>query len=247
MTNSIPANAVTTFEGVTNATFSGSVNRLTGALLAKSFSPSTIANGGTTVMTINVRNYNLTALSGIGFTDTLPADLTVGSPAQPALIASDCQSPSSTVASGFTFMVLIPAATSFAISGGTLAAAPTGNASTNCNIRVNIVGSNATLNAFNRTNGASNITGWTNTDNVQTGVSGGQGDRQSEFPDHRDEVVLAVADLPGRVQRRDDRAHQRERERSDQRRIHRQRREHGRALRSRPLRRRRQPAACPLR
>ena len=175
VTNSIPANAVTTFEGVTNATFSGSVNRLTGALLAKSFSPSTIANGGTTVMTINVRNYNLTALSGIGFTDTLPADLTVGSPAQPALIASDCQSPSSTVASGFTFSAApIPGATSFAISGGTLAAAPTGNASTNCNIRVNIVGSNSTLNAFNRTNGASNITGWTNTDNVQTGVSGGQ-------------------------------------------------------------------------
>jgi len=67
VTNAIPAGGVTTFEGPTNATFSAQINRQTGANLGKSFSPSTIANNGTSLLTITVRNYTVSALNNIAF------------------------------------------------------------------------------------------------------------------------------------------------------------------------------------
>jgi uncharacterized repeat protein (TIGR01451 family) len=142
ITNTIPAGAVTSFEGPTNASFSAQINRQTGGNLAKSFSPATIANNGTSLMTLTVRNYNVNALNNIAFTDPLPAGMTIADPAQPAFTAGDCQSASSTFASGFS-VTLAPGGSSIVVSGGTLASAPNSGNPAQCTIRVNVVGTNA--------------------------------------------------------------------------------------------------------
>jgi uncharacterized repeat protein (TIGR01451 family) len=145
VTNTIPAGGVTSFEGPTNATFSANINRLTGGNLAKSFSPGTIPNNGASVLTIVVRNYTSSALNNIGFTDNLPAGMTIGNPAQPTLNASDCQSAataSNGSATGFSVSAA-PGGSSIVVSGGALGAAPSSANPAACNIRVNVTATNA--------------------------------------------------------------------------------------------------------
>jgi uncharacterized repeat protein (TIGR01451 family) len=145
VTNTIPAGGVTSFEGPTNATFSASINRLTGGNLAKSFSPGTIPNNGASVLTIAVRNYTSSALNNIGFTDNLPAGMTIGNPAQPTPNASDCQSAASASngsATGFS-VTAAPGGNSIVVSGGALGAAPNSANPASCNIRVNVTATNA--------------------------------------------------------------------------------------------------------
>jgi uncharacterized repeat protein (TIGR01451 family) len=142
VTNAIPAGGVTTYEGPTNATFSAQINRQTGANLGKSFSPSTIANNGTSLLTITVRNYTVSALNNIAFTDNLPAGMEIATPAQPAFASGDCQYASSTVASGFS-VTAVPDGTSIGVSGGSLVAAPNSANPAQCTIRVNVTATNA--------------------------------------------------------------------------------------------------------
>ena len=142
ITNLIPAGAVTSFEGPTNSSFSAAITRQTGGALVKSFSPGTIDNNGTSLMTITVRNYNASAQSGIGFTDNLPAGMTIADPAQPAFASGDCQFATSTVASGFS-VAAAPGGTSIVVSGGALVGAPNTVNPAQCTIRVNVTGTNA--------------------------------------------------------------------------------------------------------
>jgi uncharacterized repeat protein (TIGR01451 family) len=142
VTNAIPAGGVTTYEGPTNATFSAQINRQTGANLGKSFSPSTIANNGTSLLTITVRNYTASALNNIAFTDNLPAGMEIATPAQPAFASGDCQYASSTVASGFS-VTAVSDGTSIGVSGGSLVAAPNSANPAQCTIRVNVTATNA--------------------------------------------------------------------------------------------------------
>ena len=154
VTNTIPMGAVTTFEGPTTASFSATLNRLTGANLSKSFNPTTIANNGVAVLTIAVRNYTSSAVNNIGFTDNLPAGMTIASPPQPALVASDCQS-ASTASNGLAtgFAVTAPVGgTSIVVSGGALGAAPASANPAQCNIRVNVTATNAGNTLLNLTN-----------------------------------------------------------------------------------------------
>ena len=141
VTNTIPMGAVTSFEGPTNATFSAQINRLTGANVVKGFSPSTIPNNGTSLLTITVRNYTASALNNIGFTDTLPAGMTIANPAQPAFNASDCQFATSTIASGFS-VTATAGTNSIGVSGGSLVAAPNSANPTQCTVRVNVTATN---------------------------------------------------------------------------------------------------------
>ncbi len=142
VTNAIPAGGVTTYEGPTNASFSATINRQTGANLGKAFSPSTIPNNGTSLLTITVRNYTSSPLNNIGFTDNLPAGMEIANPAQPAFAAGDCQFASSTVASGFSVTAPVDG-TSIAVSGGSLVAAPNSANPAQCTIRVNVTATNA--------------------------------------------------------------------------------------------------------
>lgn len=85
VTNTIPANVLTANQPVTNflpATANLTVNRaLTGT---KAYSPTSIVIGGTSTVTITLNNASSTALTGVNFTDTLPANVTVlGVPATP--------------------------------------------------------------------------------------------------------------------------------------------------------------------
>jgi len=85
VTNTIPANTLTADQPVTNftpATANLIVNR---ALIGtKAYSPATIVVGGTSTVTITLTNRSSTPLTGVTFTDGLPAGLTVsGAPASP--------------------------------------------------------------------------------------------------------------------------------------------------------------------
>jgi uncharacterized repeat protein (TIGR01451 family) len=76
VTNRIPASAVATNEGATNAAqFSGNITIQTGAAVAKAFSPTTVLQDGNSTLTITLRNYNLTAIISANLTDTLPSGL----------------------------------------------------------------------------------------------------------------------------------------------------------------------------
>jgi LPXTG-site transpeptidase (sortase) family protein len=84
-TNTIPAGALTTTQGVTNPLPASSNLNVQAALtVLKAFSPATIGAGGVSTVTVTLRNATGTPLTGVNFTDTLPANLTVtGTPASP--------------------------------------------------------------------------------------------------------------------------------------------------------------------
>jgi len=74
--NTVPASAVTSTQGATNgaaatATLTVDAPNVT---LSKAFSPTPIAVGGTSVLTVTVANAgaNAVALTGVALTDTLP-------------------------------------------------------------------------------------------------------------------------------------------------------------------------------
>ena len=87
LTNTIPVSAVSTSEGYTNGlSTSASLTTLQGLGASKSFLPTTISSGQTSRLTIKVFNTRSASgpsprLTGITFTDSLPAGVTVATPA----------------------------------------------------------------------------------------------------------------------------------------------------------------------
>ncbi|HLF90603.1 MAG TPA: sortase [Anaerolineales bacterium] len=91
LTNVIPANAVTTTNGVSNLDpAEASLTNLPGASVSKFFSPNPIAAGSYSLLTITIQNTGNVALSGMGLKDTLPgtlpAGLVIANPPAPAPI-----------------------------------------------------------------------------------------------------------------------------------------------------------------
>ncbi len=129
-TNTIPANALGTTQGITNAAPASAnltVSTAPPVVVTKSFSPATIPVGGTSTLTIDVANTSAgaVALTSVAITDALPAGVTIAS--TPAA-STTCPSGSlSAIAGG----------TSVALSGASLAA----NAS--CTIVVNVTSASA--------------------------------------------------------------------------------------------------------
>lgn len=85
LTNTIPAGAVTTFNGAnsTQAT-SASLTNLPGATITKAFGPKIILVGAYSALTITVQNTSITPLVNMGLTDNLPAGLSItGLPSAP--------------------------------------------------------------------------------------------------------------------------------------------------------------------
>jgi LPXTG-site transpeptidase (sortase) family protein len=79
LTNTIPANAVTTLEGVSNPDpAEASLTNLPGASVSKFFSPNPIAAGSYSLLTIAIQNTGNVALSGMGLIDNLPGNLPAG-------------------------------------------------------------------------------------------------------------------------------------------------------------------------
>ncbi len=151
VTNTIPINALVTAQGVTNtAAFSANVTLQTGARVEKTFAPTPITTGGTSTLTVTVRNFNTSPLSNvIGFTDNLPAGMTV---AAPVTTGGTCLPPPATSTLAFT-PVPIAGAASFTVSGGSLPGATVGvNSNANCTVTINVTAVNAGVNPLNLTN-----------------------------------------------------------------------------------------------
>jgi streptogramin lyase len=89
--------------------------------IAKAFGAAAIQVFGGTSLTFTISNPNTSALSGIGFSDTLPAGLIVATP-------------NGRVGSCGGAVTATPTSNSIALTGGTLAAGG------NCNISVNVIG-----------------------------------------------------------------------------------------------------------
>lgn len=71
-TNSIPSGSVTTTQGVTNGSAANAPLNVQAVALAKVFSPGTIANNGTSTLTITLYNPTNTPYTSVGLADALP-------------------------------------------------------------------------------------------------------------------------------------------------------------------------------
>ena len=77
-TNIIPAETLTTFNGVKNSQpAQASLTNLPGVSISKYFSPTSIILGETSLLTIQIKNTGNVALSNLGMVDTLPSGLTI--------------------------------------------------------------------------------------------------------------------------------------------------------------------------
>ncbi|NVN97958.1 MAG: hypothetical protein HXX17_01450, partial [Geobacteraceae bacterium] len=124
-TNTIPAAGITSTEGAQNASaITGSIQVQSGSTVANSFSPATIYLGTTSTLSITFNNYNTTAISGVGITDTLPGTITTNS-----LVSNGCTGSSVNLTGG-----------QIAISGVTIpaAASATGSSLGSCTIQVKV-------------------------------------------------------------------------------------------------------------
>ncbi|HEX4480398.1 MAG TPA: hypothetical protein VH082_06285 [Rudaea sp.] len=121
-TNTIPANALTDTQNVTNiAPTTADLTISTPSVISKSFSPPTFSTGSTSTLTINIPNtaVGAVALTNMALTDNLPSGLSVASTPN----ASTTCGGSVSATSG---------ATSVTLTGGSLAANAT------CNIVVSV-------------------------------------------------------------------------------------------------------------
>ncbi|MBI5444395.1 MAG: DUF11 domain-containing protein, partial [Deltaproteobacteria bacterium] len=135
VTNTIGTGTVTTAEGVTtNANINGAVTVQTGANVAKAFAPGTVTVGGTSTLTLTLRNFNLTAISPADLLDAMPAGITVVGPV------------STTCGGTATFT-----ATQVQLAGGTIPAATSATTSNfgSCTITATVQGS--TIGNWNNT------------------------------------------------------------------------------------------------
>ncbi len=78
--NRIPANTLQDQQGITNASPASATLNVQAVGLTKAFSPTSVAAGGTTTLTITLQNPTGSPYTGASLTDTLPASLTIASP-----------------------------------------------------------------------------------------------------------------------------------------------------------------------
>ncbi len=115
--------AVGSTNGGTGNTASATVTVVAPPALAKSFGASSITLGQTTTLHFQITNPNGTTLTGVGFTDALPAGLQIASPSNG--LAGSCGGGAITAA---------PGAGNVSLSGATL------TANSACNFTVNVTG-----------------------------------------------------------------------------------------------------------
>lgn len=120
--STIAASNITTLQGITNTSaISGTIRAQSGAQIAKAFSPATITAGGTSTLTLTLRNFNANAITSADFTDAMPTNVTVT-----ATGTNTCAGSTS-----FT-------STQAQLTGGTIPAAPSGTGSGSCAIRFTV-------------------------------------------------------------------------------------------------------------
>ena len=124
--NTIPANAVTTDQGIPNANAANAtlfvVNKPT---VSKSFNPTSTNPGQSSVMTVTITNGASVPITGVSLTDTLPAGL--------AIASTPTTGGTCTAAGGI--VTANPGGSTLAVSGATVAAN-----NGNCTFFANVVG-----------------------------------------------------------------------------------------------------------
>jgi len=125
LTNTIPAGAVTTANGVSNADpVEATLTNLPGASVGKFFSPNPIPAGSYSLLTITIQNTGNIGLTGMGLIDSLPSGLVIAGGSAPV--------PVNNCGGGFT---AVPGTQLVQLTDGSLA----GNSS--CTIVVPVTGS----------------------------------------------------------------------------------------------------------
>jgi hypothetical protein len=124
---------VTSTNGGTGNAATASLTVASPPSIAKAFGNLTIPLGGSTSLTFTITNPDTIVLTGLAFTDSLPAGLVVATP------------PGTTDSCGGT-VTAVAGSGSISLSGGTVAA------STNCTVVVNVTGT--TIGVKNNTSGA---------------------------------------------------------------------------------------------
>jgi uncharacterized repeat protein (TIGR01451 family) len=141
ITNSIAANSVTTTQGITNSTaIQGTVQVQRAAQVAKSFAPSAIQTGQTSVLTLTLKNFNASAINGANLTDTFPPNLTAT-----GLVSNSCGGSPTVTAGAVT------------LTGGSIPAAPAGSGFGSCDILVNVTSTQ--INSYTNSIPAGNFAG----------------------------------------------------------------------------------------
>ena len=105
--NTIPVGAVTTANGAndTQAT-SATLTDLPGASLSKAFLPNSIPAGGSSALTITIKNTGNTPLTGMGLKDTLPSGLIIANPSGAITNCNDTSTPTLTAVPGTALIQL---------------------------------------------------------------------------------------------------------------------------------------------
>ena len=127
LTNTVPSGAVTTTSGVINVDpAEATLTNLPGVSISKYFQSNPISRGSSSALVITIQNTGNIALSGMGFSDSLPAGLTISGESAPVPV-NNC------------------GGTLTAVSGTQLIQLKDGSleGSTSCAITVSITGNNS--------------------------------------------------------------------------------------------------------
>jgi len=118
--NDIPAGAVASSYGANQLAAQATLRILAPIAVTKAFSPTAVATGGTSVLTITLTNPNSTAVTGAAFTDPYPANLV------------NAAAPGATTTCAGGTLTAAPAGTNLVLSGATVPA------SGSCFVAVNV-------------------------------------------------------------------------------------------------------------
>ena len=126
--NTIPIGGITNAQGVPN-TVASSADLFVQALRAtKAFAPTSVSNGQPSTLTVTLQNYRVaTQMTGVAFTDTFPANLTVANPPNPT---TTCLAGTITATAGLE---------SFSFAGGTINGAANATTPGTCTVSVRVV------------------------------------------------------------------------------------------------------------
>lgn len=175
-TNSLPGNTAVVGTGngpggqvINTNSAAQNISTVYSADIAKSFAPTSIAQGGLSLLTVTIYNRTLTPLTNIALADTLPAGLTLAPNPNASTTCNATSTPS---------LQAFPGGSQLVLSNGSLAARPNAGQQSSCYFRAYVTGSglgghaNQIAAGAMTTSGPSNGSSVSATLTITTGLSG---------------------------------------------------------------------------